>query len=224
MRRSEINDMLRDATARMAAHGFALPPWAHWSSAEWRTRADVARHCVARQIGWDVTDFGSGRFAERGLLLLCLRNGRPGGAAERSYAEKIMVMREGQETPWHHHRVKMEDIIVRGGGNLVIEFAHRNAEGTRDARDVTVMVDETAVTIAAATPLILCPGSSVTLPQGLDHRFYGQAGHGPVLVGEVSVVNDDLTDNYFLDDVGRFAALEEDELPLYPLWSDLRNI
>jgi hypothetical protein len=224
MRRSEINEMLRDAAGMMTKHGFALPPWAHYSLAEWHARPDVARHCVARQIGWDVTDFGSGRFAERGLLLLCLRNGRPGAAADRSYAEKIMVVREGQETPWHHHRVKMEDIIVRGGGNLVIEFAYRSREDAHDPRDVTVMVDETAVTIAAATPLSLRPGSSVTLPQGLDHRFYGQAGHGPVLVGEVSVVNDDLTDNYFLDDIGRFAALEEDEPPLYPLWSDLRGI
>jgi D-lyxose ketol-isomerase len=224
MRRGEVNNMLREAAGMMTAHGFALPPWAYYALAEWRNRPELARHCVARQIGWDVTDFGSGRFAERGLLLLCLRNGRPGDATERSYAEKIMVVREGQETPWHHHRVKMEDIIVRGGGNLVIEFAHRTAEGTRDPRDVTVLVDETAVTIAAATPLTLRPGSSVALPRGLDHRFYGQAGHGPVLVGEVSVVNDDLTDNYFLDDIGRFAALEEDEPPLYPLWSDLRAI
>jgi D-lyxose ketol-isomerase len=220
MRRSEINALLSNAITMMATCKFALPPWAYWSLTEWQARPDVARYCLDRQIGWDVTDFGSGRFAERGLLLLCLRNGRPGDAAERPYAEKIMVVREGQETPWHHHRVKMEDIIVRGGGNLVIELAHRNAEN----RPVTVMLDETAITLAAATPLTLRPGSSVTLPQGLDHRFYGAAGSGPVLVGEVSVVNDDLTDNDFLGGLGRFAALEEDEPPRHPLWSDLRGI
>jgi D-lyxose ketol-isomerase len=171
-------------------------------------------------MGWDVTDFGAGDFDRRGLVLLCMRNGLVANDEERSYAEKLLVVREGQEAPYHFHRFKMEDIIVRGGGNLVIELAHRNAEN----RPVTVMLDETAITLAAATPLTLRPGSSVTLPQGLDHRFYGAAGSGPVLVGEVSVVNDDLTDNDFLGGLGRFAALEEDEPPRHPLWSDLRGI
>ena len=45
----------------------------------------------------------------------------------------------------------------------------------------------------------------------LWHRFYGEAGKGPVFVGEVSQVNDDLADNYFFEAVGRFAAIEEDE-------------
>lgn len=30
-----------------------------------------------------------------------------------------------------------------------------------------------------------------------DHRFYGEKGKGKVLVGEVSMVNDDNTDNCF---------------------------
>ena len=71
-------------------------------------------------MGWDVTDFGSGDFAARGLLLLCTRNGIQGQAGERPYAEKLMVVRDGQETPFHFH-VKAEDIINRGGGDLVVE-------------------------------------------------------------------------------------------------------
>jgi D-lyxose ketol-isomerase len=44
------------------------------------------------------------------------------------------------------------------------------------------------------------------------------------LVGEVSQVNDDLTDNYFLDTVGRFADIEEDEPKLFPLWNELASL
>jgi D-lyxose ketol-isomerase len=41
-----------------------------------------------------------------------------------------------------------------------------------------------------------------------------------VLVGEVSTVNDDLTDNLFRDAIGRFSDIEEDEAPLHLLVSD----
>jgi D-lyxose ketol-isomerase len=41
-----------------------------------------------------------------------------------------------------------------------------------------------------------------------------------VLVGEVSLVNDDNIDNRFFDPVGRFPAIEEDEPPLYLLCND----
>ena len=42
-----------------------------------------------------------------------------------------------------------------------------------------------------------------------------------MLVGEVSQVNDDKTDNYFLEPVGRFAKIEEDEPPLRVLWNEI---
>jgi D-lyxose ketol-isomerase len=37
----------------------------------------------------------------------------------------------------------------------------------------------------------------------------------------VSQVNDDLTDNDFLEPLGRFATIEEDEPALFPLWNEL---
>jgi D-lyxose ketol-isomerase len=52
------------------------------------------------------------------------------------------------------------------------------------------------------------------------HRFYGEPGKGKVLVGEVSKVNDDTTDNCFYENVGRFPEIEEDEEPLHLLGSD----
>lgn len=42
-----------------------------------------------------------------------------------------------------------------------------------------------------------------------------------VLVGEVSKVNDDRTDNRFLEDQGRFPAIEEDEPIRHPLFSEV---
>ena len=40
------------------------------------------------------------------------------------------------------------------------------------------------------------------------------------MVGEVSLVNDDDTDNRFLEPVGRFADIEEDEPPIFLLRDD----
>lgn len=114
----------------------------------------------------------------------------------------------------------MEDIINRAGGDLVIEFAATDADGNVLTEDVTVPVDGLPHRLAAWEPLILEPGQSVTIRTGLYHRFYGRKGGGPVLIGEVSQVNDDNSDNVFLEPIGRFAVIEEDEPPLRPLWNE----
>ena len=59
--------------------------------------------------------------------------------------------------------------------------------------------------------------------QGIYHRFYGESGKGKVFVGEVSAVNDDTSDNRFLEPVGRFPKIEEDEAPIHLLASDYKN-
>ncbi len=41
-----------------------------------------------------------------------------------------------------------------------------------------------------------------------------------MLIGEVSTVNDDRTDNTFLDPIGRFSEIEEDVDPIHLLVSD----
>jgi D-lyxose ketol-isomerase len=45
-----------------------------------------------------------------------------------------------------------------------------------------------------------------------------------VLVGEVSAVNDDANDNCFLEPVGRFPLVDEDEQPVHLLVSDYQNL
>ena len=219
MKRSEINALMRQAVDFFGTHCFRLPPFAFWSPEEWREKgseADEIRRC---RLGWDLTDFGSGRFHEVGLLLFTLRNGNaldPGNA--KSYAEKIMIVEEGQVTPWHFHAAKMEDIINRGGGDLVLELCNADEERNLLDSEVVVSTDGVRRVVEPRGKVVLSPGESITLYQGLAHTFYGAGGR--VLVGEVSSVNDDETDNYFIEPVGRFPRIEEDEEPLYLLCNE----
>ena len=221
MKRSEINARMGEAVDFFTTQNFRLPPFAFWGPADWAARGAEADEIRACRLGWDLTDFGSGDFDHRGLLLFTVRNGSPADPANtKAYAEKIMISDEGQVTPWHFHAAKMEDIINRGGGNLVIELANSDgAEGLADT-EVTVSTDGMRRALPARGTVTLGPGESITLTQGLAHQFYGEPGRGKVLVGEVSSVNDDETDNYFIVPAGRFPAIEEDEDPLYLLCTE----
>jgi D-lyxose ketol-isomerase len=219
MLRSEVDALIDDALDRFERQGLVLPPWARFSSADWAARPAQARFCAEHQMGWDVTDFGSGDFAARGLLLLCTRNGIQGRPGERPYAEKLMVVRDGQETPFHFHAVKSEDIINRGGGNLVVEVT-RFTDDVETTGVEEVLIDGDVRRLPPRSPVVLSPGESITLMPGQMHRFYGR---GIVLVGEVSQTNDDNGDNFFLDPVGRFAAIVEDRPVRYPLWTELER-
>jgi len=85
---------------------------------------------------------------------------------------------------------------------------------------VTVATDGVSRTVPAGEILRLTPGESITVTPLLYHKFWGEKGSGRVLVGEVSSVNDDLTDNFFLDDIGRFPVIEEDEPPIHLLMTE----
>jgi D-lyxose ketol-isomerase len=131
-----------------------------------------------------------------------------------------MIVEENQETPMHFHWAKMEDIINRGGGNLVIELYNATSENKLDTTTVHFKTDGITRTVKAGGKVILTPGESICLEPGMYHRFYGEAGKGKVLVGEVSMVNDDSKDNCFYETVGRFPVIEEDEKPLHLLVCD----
>jgi D-lyxose ketol-isomerase len=221
MKRSEINAAIARAIDLITANRWSLPPWGHWGVSEFAAAADTARFLRDHQMGWDVTDFGSGDFARRGLTLFCVRNGRQDEANGKPYAEKLLIVGEDQETPVHRHRVKMEDIINRAGGTLTLEFAHCDRDGKATNAPVTVSVDGALRTLSPWEKLRLGPGESVTIERGVYHRFYAEKGKGLVLAGEVSQVNDDHSDNYFLEPIGRFAKIEEDEPPLRPLWNEI---
>ncbi|MBN1835915.1 MAG: D-lyxose/D-mannose family sugar isomerase [Spirochaetales bacterium] len=226
MKRSEINAIMRDARGFLEAHQFLLPPFAGWSPEEWARKGPECREIVEQQLGWDITDFGLGDYSAWGLLMFTIRNGtleELKKEAGKVYAEKILIVKEGQITPTHFHYQKMEDIINRGGGELVIQFWNSTSEEGLADTEVSVSVDGARRTIEAGGTLSLGPGESVCIPQRLYHKFWGEEGKGTVLVGEVSRVNDDYVDNRFYDRVGRFAQIEEDEAPLHLLYDDYKN-
>lgn len=211
MKRSEINRSIAEAAAFFAENRFILPPFAHWTPEEWRRHGSEAHELRARQLGWDATDFNSGRFLSLGLTLFTLRNGAPDGAG-KVYAEKIMFVRENQVTPFHYHVLKTEDIVNRGGkgtGRLVVQLYNSTPDGKLADTPVSVSCDGIRREVAAGGKVILGPGESITLTPYLYHQFHAIDGHG--LIGEVSSVNDDAADNYFLDSLPRFPAIEEDE-------------
>ena len=222
MKRSEINQLIEEAKAFFKEQNFILPPWAYWSPDKWQGKGKTCSEIKENMLGWDLTDFGSGNFHKRGLLLFTIRNGKL-QRDNKPYAEKIMIVEEDQETPMHFHWNKMEDIINRGGGNLVIELYNSTADEQLAHTEVLVKIDGIKRKIAAGGKVILNPGESITLEQGMYHRFYGAEGKGKVLVGEVSSVNDDNTDNCFLEKLGRFPDIVEDAKPLHLLVSDYKN-
>ena len=223
MRRAEINDIIKQAQSFIEGFGYVLPPFAHWTPEDWDAYRAEAGAIVDAALGWDITDYGLGRFEETGLFLFTVRNGNEADLRAGSgmlYAEKIMISRRDQLSPMHYHRVKAEDIINRGGGTLVVELYHREAEGDGLDRErpVTVFCDGMARTVQAGGRIALAPGESVTLLPTVYHAFWGE--REDVLIGEVSTVNDDRTDNYFLDKLGRFPDIEEDVPPYRLLVKD----
>ena len=61
-----------------------------------------------------------------------------------------------------------------------------------------------------------CEGLLPMIQPYLYHDFHVEEGTGAVLLGEVSMCNDDENDNRFYEPIGRFPTIEEDE-PAYRL-------
>jgi D-lyxose ketol-isomerase len=215
MKRSELNEIIREGEKFIASFGFKLPEFASWSLDDWKRNKPRAGEVLRARLGWDITDFGRGDFENLGLLLFTVRNGSADNLKSGTgmvYAEKIMISRENQVTPFHTHKVKTEDIIVRGGAPLEVRLYNgKPGERIDDKAPVKVRMDGIDREIAAGGVVQIHPGSSITLQPGHVHSFW--AAGGDCLVGEVSTVNDDETDNYFLDMVSRFPDVEEDEPP-----------
>ena len=221
MKRSRINEILREGDRFIRSFGYVMPPFAYWTPQEMQAKRPPG--IVDARLGWDITDYGQEKFDELGLFLFTVRNGSAEdlkkGAGGMIYAEKIMISRKDQLSPMHTHIVKAEDIINRGGGKLVLELFMSDEAGRIDRqKEVTVATDGVVRRMPAGAHLKLDPGESVTLFPGVWHAFWGEGGD--VLIGEVSTVNDDLTDNIFEMPIGRFSNVEEDEPPVHLLVSD----
>jgi D-lyxose ketol-isomerase len=212
---------MREADSFIKERGFYLPPFAYWTPKDWTTKGPEAREIVENGLGWDITDFGSGDYQKCGLFLFTMRNGHPRNLERlqgKLYAEKLMIVEVEQVTPMHFHWHKTEDIINRGGGQLALQLYNSTVDEDLSPTDVTVSMDGVKHKVKAGDTVVLNPGESITLPTLLYHKFWGIGGR--VLVGEVSLVNDDKTDNRFHEPVGRFPTIEEDEPPLHLLVND----
>ena len=213
MKRSEINKALRELEAMCQKYCCYLPPFCHFTPDEWQTLGheyDEVRDCM---LGWDITDYGLGDFDKVGFSLITLRNGNVKlPKYTKTYAEKLLFLRPGQASPMHFHWNKMEDIINRGGGNVLIGVYNAGREELADT-DVRIHSDGREYTVPAGTQIRLCPGESITIQPYLYHDFHLEPGTGPVLLGEVSMCNDDNRDNRFYLPAGRFPVIEEDEPP-----------
>ena len=216
MKRSEVNRALKEMEAACVREHCFLPPFCHFTPEEWKSKGheyDEVRDCM---LGWDITDYGTGNFEKYGFSLITIRNGnrRMADRYPKVYAEKLLYLKEGQYALNHFHWSKTEDIINRGGGNILIRVYNSLPDEEIDRESgVTVHCDGRTLTVPAGTQIRLAPGESIHISRRLYHDFSVESGTGAVLLGEVSECNDDVTDNRFNPPAGRFPQVEEDEPP-----------
>ena len=214
MKRSHINAVLKKMEGMINEYKFALPPFLSWTPEEWADKGHEYDEIRDNMLGWDVTDYGLGKYEELGIALITIRNGNANNPKyTKTYAEKLIMIEEGQTSPMHFHWNKMEDIINRGGGNLIFRLYNATKDGQLAETDVEINQDGRKYMVKAGSDIVLKPGESLTLYPYYYHEFVVQPGTGTVLLGEVSMCNDDNTDNRFLEPLGRFPTIEEDEPP-----------
>ena len=227
MRRSEINASISWAKELLAQNNIKLPALAYWSPAELKAMGNRLDTVKRLELGWDITDFGSGDFARVGAVLYTVRNGLADDPSVGvPYCEKYIVMKDGQHLPNHYHVFKSEDIINRaGGGDISVWLWNADpSTGKMLDTDVHVMMDGIEHVFKPGEEIVVKKGESITLAPYIAHVFGPKPGTGDVIVGEVSKVNDDHTDNYFLDPIARFADIEEDEAPIHLLCNEYAKI
>lgn len=219
MKRSEINKIMKDAVKFINEMNFKLPPFAFWSPDEWAEKGHDYDEIRDNMLGWDITDFGYGDYRKIGLLMFTLRNGNFNDKKYvKPYAEKLLIVEEGQITPYHFHWSKMEDIINRGGGNLIVQVYNSDENEQFADSDVDIYMDGRHFTVKAVETVCVKPGESISIQSGMYHKFWAEGGK--ILLSEVSKVNDDRVDNRFYEKTGRFPEIEEDETPYYLLGNE----
>lgn len=214
MKRSEINYYIEMFSKFCQKNKYFLPSFNLKSK-------ETVRELAARQIGWDITDFGCGQFEKIGLSLFTIRNGNPKEKNTIPYCEKAMFSLPNQKTPCHYHKKKTEDIFVRAGSNLIIRIWPSKLKEKKDGLKIKVLFNGSEYReIVSGKKISLSPGETVTLTPAHAHEFYGDPKGTGTLVGEVSTYNDDQGDNYFIDKVARFPEVGEDEKIKHYLVSD----
>lgn len=228
MKRSEINKAIRISEDLLRDSHFRLPPFAYWSLDEWRRNKEKISTIARVMLGWDITDFGSGRFLEIGAVLFTIRNGDVNDKSVGTpYAEKVIVLQsgKGQKIPMHCHRLKTEDIINRGGGILSVQLYGSGQQGNIDKEvDVEVFMDGIKHRFPSGRIVEIPYGGSITLTPYVYHALWAKQGAGDLIAGEVSSINDDNTDNVFVESTQRFAEIIEDEPAIHLLVNEYSKL
>jgi D-lyxose ketol-isomerase len=221
MLRSFVDRRIETMLEACQRFGLRLPPFAEWGPDAFRADPQSAQRIAQHGLGWNIVEFSPGEFPREGLSVFTLRMGDwrdlPKGAG-RLYSEKALLSEDGQRTPYHYHRVKTEDIINRGGGRFVVELVKVDPSGRKLDDRVRALKDATMIEAPPAGRVILEPGESLVLEPFVAHSFWAEGG--TTLAGEVSLVNDDATDNYFLPPLGQFAPIVEDAPMRHPTVRD----
>ena len=145
MKRSDINQAIKDATLCFQAGLWALPPAPRW----------------------DVTDCGLKQFAQVGLVLVNL-------ADEPEYCEKLMYSKFHQATPLHTHKKKTEDIICRRG-RLAMEVWKGHPEQTSKGLAFTISRNGEEVEVYSGKPVVLEAGERMKIVPGVYHSFWPES-------------------------------------------------
>ena len=235
MKRSRANEIIQYTIDALKKASFPLPPFAYYTTEDWKNLGEDEVELVENMLGWDITDFGSGDFDKIGLTIFTFRNGNFHAKDKyaKPYAEKMLYVMDGQILPYHYHWSKMEDIINRGGGDLELTFYNSTPEDFADMEgglagkpgqfadtDVITQIDGKKIVVPAGGKIILKPGQSVTLMPGQYHTWRGVPDTGDVILFEVSTTNDDNIDNRFHTAGERIPTMEEDEPAKYLMFAD----
>jgi D-lyxose ketol-isomerase len=156
MKRSTINQIIREGDAFIRSFGYVMPPFAYYAPDEMKARATFDSTMIRdHMLGWDITDYGQGKFDELGLFLFTVRNGSAASVKTGMgmlYAEKIMISRQDQISPMHRHNLKTEDIINKGGATLALELFKAASDGSIDDQaEVSVRTDGRMRILCCAT-------------------------------------------------------------------------
>ena len=95
MKRSEINAALKEMEEMVNKCCFKLPPFCHFTPEDWKEKGGEYDEIRDNMLGWDITDYGLGRFDEVGFSLITLRNGNlKMDKYTKTYAEKLLYIKE----------------------------------------------------------------------------------------------------------------------------------
>ena len=93
MKRSEINKALKEMEAMIREYKFALPPFCHMTPQDWENAGHEYDEIRDNLLGFDITDYGLGRFEEVGFSLITIRNGNiKNDKYKKPYAEKLIFI------------------------------------------------------------------------------------------------------------------------------------